>query len=56
MEYRDYVVPDDLHGLAGAVLAHRLIPSTDATMSGRTATAILQGILDSVPMPAVRPR
>ena len=56
LEYRDYVVPDDLHGLAIPVLAHRLIPSTDATMSGRTATAILQEVLDSVPMPAVRSR
>ena len=56
IEYRDYVVPDDLHGLAIPVLAHRLIPSTDATMSGRTATAILREVLDSVPMPAVRSR
>ena len=56
MEYRDYVVPDDLNGLAVPVLAHRLIPSTDATMSGRTATDILRGVLDSVPMPAVRSR
>ncbi len=54
LEYRDYVVPDDLYGLAIPVLAHRLIPSSDATMSGRTPTAILQGILESVPMPAVR--
>jgi MoxR-like ATPase len=54
LEYRDYVVPDDLYGLALPVLAHRLIPSSDATMSGRTPTAILQGILESVPMPAVR--
>ena len=56
LEYRDYVVPDDLHSLAAPVLAHRLIPSTDATMSGRTAGSILQGIVDSVPMPAVRSR
>jgi MoxR-like ATPase len=56
MEYRDYVVPDDLYGLAIPVLAHRLIPSSDATMGGRTPTAILKGILESVPMPAVRAR
>jgi MoxR-like ATPase len=56
LEYRDYVVPDDLHALSLPVLAHRLIPSTDATMGGRTATTILQGIVDSVPMPAVRAR
>jgi MoxR-like ATPase len=56
MEYRDYVVPDDLYGLAVPVLAHRLIPSSDATMSGRTPTAILHGVLESVPMPAVRAR
>jgi MoxR-like ATPase len=56
LEYRDYVVPDDLHALAIPVLAHRLIPSTDATMAGRSATTILRGIVESVPMPAVRAR
>jgi MoxR-like ATPase len=56
LEYRDYVVPDDLHALAVPVLAHRLIPSTDATMAGRSATTVVRAVLESVPMPAVRAR
>ena len=49
---RDYVLPDDVHGLAGPVLAHRLLPSVEASMSGRSTTAILDGIVASVPVPA----
>ena len=49
---RDYVVPDDVQRLAGPVLAHRLLPSVEAAMSNRPPTAILQGIVASVPVPA----
>jgi MoxR-like ATPase len=49
---RDYVLPDDVHGLAGPVLAHRLLPSVEASMSGRSTTAILDGIVAGVPVPA----
>ena len=35
MAGRDYVLPDDLRGLARQVLAHRLLPSVEASMSGR---------------------
>ena len=30
MQGRDYVLPDDVHGLAPPVLAHRLLPSVEA--------------------------
>jgi MoxR-like ATPase len=30
MQGRDYVLPDDVHGLARPVLAHRLLPSVEA--------------------------
>jgi len=46
---RDYVVPDDVKGLAGAVLAHRL------GLAGRAANgaaeAIVEEILEEVPAP-----
>ena len=52
MQGRDYVLPDDVHGLTQPVLAHRLLPSVEASMSGRSTTAILDGIVASVPVPA----
>ncbi|HEX4189771.1 MAG TPA: MoxR family ATPase [Marmoricola sp.] len=51
MAGRDYVIPDDLHGLAADVLAHRLLPTVDAAMNGRGPTDILRSVLDSVPVP-----
>ncbi|WP_346385295.1 MoxR family ATPase [Nocardioides sp.] len=48
---RDYVLPDDVLLLARPVLAHRLLPSVEAAMSGRSTTAILEGILAGVPVP-----
>ena len=47
---RDYVLPDDVRTLAGPVLAHRLLPSVEAAMSGRSTTDILADILESVPV------
>ncbi|HET8971288.1 MAG TPA: MoxR family ATPase, partial [Candidatus Nanopelagicales bacterium] len=51
MHGRDYVLPDDVHGLARPVLAHRLLPSVEASMSGRSSIAILDGIIAGVPVP-----
>ena len=48
---RDYVLPDDVHTLARPVLAHRLLPSVEAAMNGRSTTTILDGIVESVPVP-----
>ena len=53
LDGRDYVVPDDVRELAVPVLAHRLLPTVEASMSGRTATTALQALVDSVPMPSV---
>ncbi len=49
---RDYVLPDDVHSLTRSVLAHRLLPSVEASMSGRSTTAILDGIVAGVPVPS----
>jgi len=48
---RDYVLPDDVHTLTRPVLAHRLLPSVEAAMSGRSTTAILDGVVAGVPVP-----
>ena len=49
---RDYVLPDDVSLLARPVLAHRLLPSVEATMNGRTVGAIVDGVVGSVPVPS----
>ncbi len=51
MEGRDYVLPDDVTALAQPVLAHRLLASVEAAMSGRTTSTILDGLLATVPVP-----
>jgi MoxR-like ATPase len=48
---RDYVLPDDVQGLAMQVLSHRLLATVEASMSGRTPEAALRQIVASVPMP-----
>jgi MoxR-like ATPase len=49
---RDYVLPDDVSSLAAPVLAHRLLPTVEATMTGRTPASVLDAIVASVPVPA----
>ena len=51
MQGRDYVLPDDVRSLAQSVLAHRLMPSVEAAMSGRSTSAILEAVVESVPVP-----
>ncbi|MFC5178936.1 AAA family ATPase [Nocardioides taihuensis] len=48
---RDYVLPDDVRTLTQPVLAHRLLPSVEAAMSGRSTSAILAEVTDAVPVP-----
>ena len=47
-------MPDDVQGLAVEVLAHRLLSTVEASMSGRSAEAALRQVLASVPMPESR--
>ena len=51
MQGRDYVLPDDVLGLAQSVLTHRLLPSVEAAMGGRTTASILDSIIAAVPVP-----
>ena len=51
MAGRNHVLPDDVKALLVAVLAHRLIPSTEARLSGRTAAQILGELVARTPVP-----
>ncbi len=55
MQGRDYATPDDVKRLAVPVLAHRLIASLEARLRGRDAVAIVESILETVPVP-IAPR
>lgn len=48
---RDYVISDDVKALAEPVLAHRVSLSTDAELSDRTATEIIDDLLTTVTPP-----
>jgi MoxR-like ATPase len=52
LEGRDYVIPDDLQTLAVSVLAHRVITSLDAQMSGRGAEQVVAALLRHIEIPA----
>ncbi len=51
---RDYVIPDDVQGLAVQVLAHRMLPTVEASMSGRSTEAAVKQIVSGVAMPESR--
>ena len=48
---RDYVLPDDVKFLAPYVLAHRAILNSQSRLRGRDAEAVLQEVIESVPVP-----
>ncbi|MGH3445311.1 MAG: AAA family ATPase, partial [Nocardioidaceae bacterium] len=54
MAGRDYVIPDDVQALAGQVLAHRMLPTVEASMSGRSTEAALAQLVAGVAMPESR--
>jgi MoxR-like ATPase len=54
LEGRDYVVPDDLQALAVPVLAHRIIPTAEASLGRRTTDAIVAEIVHRLPLPTDR--
>ena len=51
---RDYALPDDVKRLAPAVLGHRLLPTAQARLRGRGATAVVEGLLETLPAPVER--
>ena len=50
MEGRDYVIPDDVKSLAVAVLAHRLIVKSQASLREVDPDRIVREILAAVPV------
>jgi MoxR-like ATPase len=54
MEGRDYVIPDDIKALALTALAHRLIVSPSARIKDVDPRAVVEDVLQSVPVPGAR--
>ena len=48
---RDHVIPDDIKRLAPLVLAHRLVVKSTSALRGRTALALIQDLLATLPLP-----
>lgn len=51
LEGRTYVIPDDVKALADAILAHRIVLSPDADLSGRTSAGVIADLLSAVDPP-----
>ena len=51
LEERDYVIPDDVKGLAPAVLRHRVTVAPELELEGVTPDIALKAILDKVEVP-----
>ena len=49
---RSFASPEDIHGIAGPVLSHRLMLSPKARYGGRTEAAVIDDILAEVEVPA----
>ncbi|SDO05020.1 MoxR-like ATPase [Streptomyces sp. cf386] len=47
---RPYAFPEDVKALAGPVLAHRLILTPEAELSGRTGADVIEEVLTTVPV------
>jgi MoxR-like ATPase len=50
---RDFVVPDDVKALALPVLAHRIIVTADAVMTGRSPRSVVEELLNGVAVPVI---
>ncbi|HEX9030119.1 MAG TPA: MoxR family ATPase, partial [Anaerolineales bacterium] len=50
---RDYVIPDDVKEFAQPALAHRLILDPSLWGSKKTENAVVDGVIDSIPVPVI---
>jgi MoxR-like ATPase len=48
---RTFVRPDDVRGLAGAVLSHRIIATAQADLLGQTTPELIDEVVRGVPVP-----
>jgi MoxR-like ATPase len=51
LEGRDFVIPDDVQMLAVPVLAHRLLPTSDAIIERKLPEQILTRLIERLPLP-----
>ncbi|HYM84254.1 MAG TPA: MoxR family ATPase [Candidatus Dormibacteraeota bacterium] len=51
LDGRSFVLPDDVHDVARAVLAHRLVVDLEQGLRGATADGVLDEIMAAVPAP-----
>jgi MoxR-like ATPase len=56
LEGRDFVIPDDIKALAVPMLAHRLIISPSARIKNVEPAALVQELLNTLPVPGARVR
>jgi MoxR-like ATPase len=48
---RDFVLPDDVRGIAHNVLDHRLLLDVDRELRGATVAGVVDAVLAEVPVP-----
>ena len=51
LEGRDFVLPDDVAGIAQAVLAHRILLDVDRELRGATADRVVAQLVATTPLP-----
>jgi MoxR-like ATPase len=51
MRGRNYALPEDMTGLVGDVLRHRLVLSYEALADGIDADAVIQKVMRKIPVP-----
>ena len=51
LDGRDYVVPDDVQGLAASVLAHRLLPTAETQIARRSTESVVDDLVSRLPLP-----
>lgn len=54
INYRDYVIPQDVKNNAKAVLCHRITLSSMARAKGLSVEEIIEEIIDKIPLPKVK--
>ena len=54
MEGEAFVRPDDVKAVAAAILAHRVIPRAELRAKGQTTESLIERLLETVPVPAVK--
>jgi MoxR-like ATPase len=53
MEGREYVIPSDIKRISPTVLAHRLVLTPEAQVNDVDKGAVVEDILDEVPVPTI---